>query len=235
MRIAATACGCGEPGWSKVFLTRKYGPRVRIGTILTDAQLDPDPLVPPGTLCDRCMRCARACPGAVPMPGERQPIRVRIEDYTYEWGDVHMGRCTMTHHGLNWEVSPFLKKDFPGLDARVRETDISEEEAYRLTYTLASGRWSPSPESPDSSVMGFYNQIMSHTSYFAVCGARGCIRGCMDSLEKRGAIEQGAFKTPVSPRPAWQLRDPSEDETGGIAEGRFAEFRDPDRDPGSWG
>ena len=40
IRIAATAAGVGEIGWSKVFLTPDYGPRVRIGTILTDAELD---------------------------------------------------------------------------------------------------------------------------------------------------------------------------------------------------
>ena len=36
VRIAGLACGVGEIGWSKVFLTKKFGPRVRLGTILTD-------------------------------------------------------------------------------------------------------------------------------------------------------------------------------------------------------
>jgi hypothetical protein len=57
----------------------------------------------------------------------------------------------------------------------------------------------------------------------------------MDAMERRGAIGQARFATPVAPRPAWQLPPPSADATGGIAEGRFAaEFNDPDPSPGAW-
>lgn len=234
-RIAGVACGVGEIGWSKVFLTKKFGPRVRLGTILTDAELEPDPLPEP-SLCNRCMRCVKDCPGgAIPKPGERPSIKIQIEDKTYEWGDVHMGRCTLTHHGLNWEASPFLKKDFPGLDLSVRQSNMSEEAAYKITYALASAKWPASPEFPSEACMTYYNQIISHIGYFAVCGARGCIKACMDSLEKRGCIDQSNFSTPVLPRPAWTLKPPQEDETGGIAEGKFREdFTDPDKNPGNW-
>ncbi|MDH7568155.1 MAG: hypothetical protein QHJ73_01045 [Armatimonadota bacterium] len=235
VRIAAVACGVGEIGWSKVLLTRKFGPRVRIGTILTDAVLEPDPLPEP-SLCNRCMRCAAMCPGgAIPRPGERKPIQIQIEDRVYEWGDVHMGRCTLTHHGMNWEASPFMKKDMPGLDVGVRESRLSEEAAYKLTYSMAQARWTPSREFPSAAVMEYYNQIIAHTGYFALCGAKGCIRACMEQLEKRGAIEQSQFATPVWSRPDWSLPPPSEDETGGIAEGKFPEdFGRPDPNPGGW-
>lgn len=55
-RIAAYICGMGEIGWSKVFLTPRFGPRQRFAFIITDAPLRPDPLVEPGTLCDRDRR-----------------------------------------------------------------------------------------------------------------------------------------------------------------------------------
>ena len=237
VRIAAVACGLGEIGWSKVLLTKKFGPRVRIGTILTDVELEPDPLVKPGTFCNRCMRCVKDCPGgAIPKLKDRPPIRIEIDGQPYEWGDVHMGRCTLTHHGMNWEASPFLKKDFPGLDLNVRESSMSEEAAYKLCYPMASARWGASPEFPSSdSCIGFYDQIKSHTDYFAVCGAKGCIRACMDSLEKRHATDQCHFQTKVWPRPAWKLDPPQKDETGGIAEGKFPErFNHPDPDAGTW-
>ena len=81
VRIAAVACGLGEIGWSKVFIHKVFGPRVRIGNILTDAELEPDALIEPGTLCKRCMKCVPDCPGnAIPRPGDRPPIRSRIED-----------------------------------------------------------------------------------------------------------------------------------------------------------
>ena len=238
VRIAGIACGVGEIGWSKVFLTKKFGPRVRLGTILTDAELEPDPLLDPGTLCNRCMRCVKDCPGgAIPKPGERPSIKIRIEDKTYEWGDVHMGRCTLTHHGLNWEISPFLKKDAPGLDLCVRKTNMSEETAYKLTYPIAQSNWRQTVEFPDasSSVISYYRQILQHVGYFAVCGARGCIRSCMDSMEKRRGVEQSDFKTPVYPRKMWKLAPPSEDCCGGVAEGKFPDmFNKPDSRAGMW-
>ncbi len=236
VRIAGVACGMGEIGWSKVFIHPKFGPRVRLGTILTDAELEPDPLIKPNTFCNKCMRCAKDCPGgAIPKPEDRPSIKIKIDDVEYEWGDVHMGRCTLTHHGLNWEASPFLKKDMPGFNLDVRNSTLSEEEAYRMTYPMAQSKWLPNPEFPTDSVMSYYNQIKSHTSYFAICGAKGCIRSCMDSLEKRKKIGQCDFCTKVSPRPAWKLQRPELDQTGGIAEGKFPEmFNDPDPKPGTW-
>jgi ferredoxin len=237
VRIAALACGLGEIGWSKVFIHPKFGPRVRLGTILTDAELEPDPIVKPGTLCNRCMRCARNCPGgAIPKPGERPPVQIEIEGRTYEWGDVHMGRCTLSHHGMNWECSPFLKRDFPGLRLNVRDSEMSEEAAYKLCYPAASATWSPTPEFPDGdAILPYYNQIKSHTEYFAICGARGCIRACMASLEEQGRIDQCDFPTPVFKRKHWRLSPPEEDVCGGVAEGKFPErFNEPDRNAGRW-
>lgn len=235
VRIAAVACGLGEMGWSKVFIHPKFGPRVRIGTILTDAELEPDPLYE-GKLCNRCMRCAKYCPGgAIPKPGERETIKIKIEDKEIEWADVHMGRCTLTHHGMNWEASPFLKKDLPGFKLDVRESGLSEEAAYKMTYSIGRAGWQESREFGGDGVVNYYKQILDHVGYFAICGAKGCIRGCMENLEKRGLIEQDSFPTPVFPEKPWELSDPSEDETGGVAEGKFPEeFTVPDAKAGRW-
>ena len=237
VRIAGVACGLGEIGWSKVFIHPKWGPRVRLGTILTDMELEPTPLIEPGTLCNKCMKCVRDCPGgAIPKPGERDPIKIQIDDVDYEWGDVHMGRCTLTHHGLNYEASPFMKKALPGVDFNVRETNISEEVAYRLTYTLAQAHWYPNEEISANGISPYYKQILEHTGYFAVCGAKGCIRACMDTQEKCKMIEQDNFPTPVFPEKPWELSKPCEDETGGIAEGKFPEkYNDPDPKAGCFG
>ncbi len=236
VRIAALACGLGEIGWSKVFIHPQFGPRVRLGTILTDAELEPDPILEPGTLCNRCMRCAKECPGgAIPRPGERPPISIEIEDRVFEWGDVHMGRCTLTHHGMNWESSPFLKKDFPGMRLEVRQSDMSEEASYKLAYPAANAQWMAGPEFPDDAILPYYNQIKSHTGYFALCGAKGCIRACMASLEQRECIGQCNFPTSVFPNPAWKLPPPEEDDCGGIAEGKFPDlYNQPDRMAGRW-
>lgn len=237
VRIAGVACGLGEIGWSKVFIHPVYGPRVRLGTILTDAVLEPDPLIKPGTLCKRCMKCAPDCPGAaIPKKGERPSVKIEIEGQTYEWGDVHMGRCTATHHGINYKVSPFLKRAFPGLNLDIAKTNISEELAYKIAYPWATGKWRANAELPGPAINPYYNQIIGHTGYFAICGAKGCIRACMEFQEKTKNIGQCSFRTPVFPGPKWELPPPETDATGGIAEKKILtdRFQDPDRDAGCW-
>ncbi len=238
VRIAGVACGLGEIGWSKVFIHPVYGPRVRLGTILTDAALEPDPLIKPKTLCKRCMKCVPDCPGnAIPRKGDRPSIKIHIDGQEYEWGDVHMGRCTATHHGLNYKASPFLKRYFPGFNFDVTKPEMSEELAYRMTYTMAQANWyRQNPEFPSNDLNPFYKQILDHVGYFAVCGAKGCIRACMEFQEKAKNIEQHTFKTPVFPGPKWELQQPEADETGGIVEKKKLKelFQDPDLDAGCW-
>lgn len=239
VRIAAMACGLGEIGWSKVFIHPVFGPRVRIGNILTDAELEPDPVMQPGTLCKRCMKCVSDCPGnAIPKAGEKPAIKIRINGHVYEWGDVHMGRCTATHHGINWRASPFMKKFFPGFNLDITKTTMSEDTAYKTAYTLAGGDWYRITPEFDGTihVNPFYRQILAHTSYFAVCGAKGCIRACMEFQEKTRNIGQAHFNTPVFPGGKWKLPPPEADETGGIVEKKVLcdKFQAPDTNAGNW-
>lgn len=54
-RLAAVAAGLGEIGYSKVLLTDKFGPMQRPGIMLTDAEIEPDPIKEPG-ICDKSCR-----------------------------------------------------------------------------------------------------------------------------------------------------------------------------------
>ncbi len=82
---AAVRAGLGEIGWAKVFMTRRFGPRQRLAAIITDLELEPDPVVKPGTVCDRCMNCVEGCaPRAIPHIREGKTAKIRIEDTTYE-------------------------------------------------------------------------------------------------------------------------------------------------------
>lgn len=147
-----------------------------------------------------------------------------------------MGRCTLTHHGCNKEVSPFLLKDYPGFDIDVRNSNISEEAAYKVATTLARCQWPKTDEFPDGGGEGhFCNQMIQLCGYYAVCGAKGCIRGCMDAMEKKKKIEQSNFITPLYKRRPWKLPDPKELDTGGIAEGKFPDrYLKPDTQAGNW-
>jgi epoxyqueuosine reductase QueG len=65
LRHAAVAAGLGELGLSRLLVTERFGPRVRIGGVLTEAPLRPDGRKLEG-ICRRCGRCLKACPvGAI--------------------------------------------------------------------------------------------------------------------------------------------------------------------------
>jgi len=207
LRIAATLAGLGEMGWSKVFLTKRFGPRQRLGMIMTDAELEPDPLQEP-SICNRCMACVSECPGhCIPHVRDKQTVSIQIEDHTYEWADVDMGKCTLTHHGLNVEASPFLAKDCPGLRLNVAKQKCSEEEAYKLTHSIGMNTWRKTAEFPSGHVVDYYYTMFHGIGYMGVCGAKGCIRACMINLEKRGRIE-ARYHNEFRKREAWVIPPP---------------------------
>jgi hypothetical protein len=105
---AAVRAALGEIGWSKVFLAKQFGPRQRLAAILTDMPLEPDPLVTPGTICKRDMvACVAGYPGAIPHIREGKTVQVQIEDHTYEWADLHTGKCCLSFHGGDSRPSPY--------------------------------------------------------------------------------------------------------------------------------
>lgn len=218
VRILAAGAGVGEIGHAKVFLSPKFGPRVRLGSIFTDAELEPDPILEPGSVCNKCGRCVKDCPGnAIPPIKDKDKRRtIKLGEKEISWGDVDMGRCTLTHHGFNNTISPFHKKDFPNLEYDAANAEITEEEAYRLCYPMARAKWSKALfDESDGSVMHYYDYVMNHVGYFAVCGARGCIRACMDNLEKSGRIEN-KFHNTFYKKEQWLMSYKKEDKKGEI-------------------
>ena len=61
LKHAAVAAGLGEFGLSNLFLAPKYGSRVLIGAVFTDAELEPDKPFRE-ELCTLCKDCIKACP-----------------------------------------------------------------------------------------------------------------------------------------------------------------------------
>ena len=90
----------------------------------------------------------------------------------------------------------------------VRNSEMTEEEAYILCYSMASAKWGRKPNT--DSAQEYYDYIKGHTGYFAICGARGCIRACMNALEKAGKIEN-TFHNSFYKKPSWLL--PNKPET----------------------
>jgi len=65
--------GLGELGRMSILITRKFGPRVRLGLITTDLPLTLDKPVKLGIqdFCQKCQKCARNCPAQAIPYGEK--------------------------------------------------------------------------------------------------------------------------------------------------------------------
>ena len=209
VRIAAAAAGLGQIGHHKNFMSKRFGPRVRLATILTDAELDCDP-IQEQDLCDHCMACVAECPGsAIPPAKDGENIEITIEGRTISWGDVHMGKCALTHNGMNRKTNPFLHRDLPGLDLDVAKQDgMSQEEAHRLGYALLRhGRFRRTAEFPSDRISPYVSNTVHTWWYCALCGAKGCILACLDHLEDKKKITC-LFHNKRRKRPAWKLGGP---------------------------
>jgi ferredoxin len=216
IRIAGMAAGLGECGWSKVFLTKKFGPRVRLHAIITDAELEPDPLVEPGSLCDRCGACISGChANAIPGLKEDKVVRINIEDKVYEWGDVHMGRCTLGYHGGDARVSPFIHKSFPGWDYDVTLQQLTEDMAYKVCWPLSQGKWGRKGEDTSGYVCEGHAMIAKWGAggSYGIGGSRGCMRSCFNHLEQKNACEQTFHNGPFIKRKRWLLSHRVEERT----------------------
>ncbi len=207
IRIAATAAGLGEIGWSKVFLTKRFGPRQRLGAILTDLALEPDPLVEPGSICKLDMACVAGCPGAIPHVREGRFVEITIEAKTYRWADVDMGKCVLGYHGGDPRLSPFIPKSLPGYRFDVSAQQVSELTAYKICWTLSTARRSPTAEDPSGYVIEghAYLQKWGVGGSYGIGGSRGCMRSCFNYLEERGLIEQTFHNGEFIRRPRWLL------------------------------
>ncbi|MBI2876628.1 MAG: 4Fe-4S binding protein [Candidatus Tectomicrobia bacterium] len=96
-RYAAIAAGLGQPGWSSNLITLEAGAGIRLSTVLTSAELIPDPL-PREELCHRCMACVKACPaGAISL---QEAVPVRVGGLTYFCASRSLPRCLWGCSGL---------------------------------------------------------------------------------------------------------------------------------------
>jgi ferredoxin len=174
LRNAAYLCGLGEIGYSKMFLTPRFGPRNRVGIVITDLELEPDPIYDGPQLCNKCMACVNECPaGAIP---KDKTVKVTMAGHDLEWADVDMVKCNQSFTG------------------GVNDDSVPKEKSYNKWRPSKPGWWSPFEKKPRN----LYNTGQ------AVCGARGCTRACMISLEKRGVL-QNKFKAPFRRRKPWRV------------------------------
>ena len=91
----AVLCGLGERGLSGTLLTDDFGPFQRYVFVLTDAEIEPDPIVEPH-LCDHCGECVKACPGHA----------------LSKEGKLDRWQCAAYYIGANMHYNPFMPAEF---------------------------------------------------------------------------------------------------------------------------
>ncbi|RLC60788.1 MAG: hypothetical protein DRI01_09620 [Chloroflexi bacterium] len=76
-RHAAVRAGLGEFGLNNVVVTPQYGPRVRLNSVITEAELTPSPLLKEKVcLGESCSLCLQNCPGAISLRPDFDPEAV---------------------------------------------------------------------------------------------------------------------------------------------------------------
>lgn len=186
LRIAAVLAGLGEMGWSKVLLTPELGPRQRLGCILTDAELEPDP-IRINRICDHCKICVQQCPGEA--LSHEKAVKFETNEGCWECNDLNLGRCKLTHFGLNRVTSPHFVKTFPGIYLPMKEQGNTWVEGWNFGHALFDA-------------LPTYKAFSAYP--IAICGARGCVIACMDHLEKRKKISS-LFHSPFLTEKPWRI------------------------------
>ena len=87
----AVDAGLGERGLHGTILTDEFGPFQRYAFIITDAEIEPDPVIKPH-LCDKCGECVKACPGHA----------------ITENGAIDKWQCAVYYAGGNGQKNPFM-------------------------------------------------------------------------------------------------------------------------------
>ena len=94
----AVVVGLAEVGYSGLAITPEFGARNRFITVLTNAELTPDPLVEPGSVCDRCMLCRQHCPsGALSKELDGDNV-LKIDGREYRFPRKNLWRCAWGEH-----------------------------------------------------------------------------------------------------------------------------------------
>lgn len=111
-RHAAVAAGIGELGLNNLLITRRFGPRVRLVTIVTEAPLRPDGACQ-GRLCEewrkKCeLACVKNCPtGALESGGTLNKTKcLHYQEQIMPWSAVEL-RC-----GLCVGSCPIGRREF---------------------------------------------------------------------------------------------------------------------------
>jgi len=74
---AGQAAGLGKLGWHSLLISSGFGPRIRLGVCLTEAELEPTPASDVRFNCENCRKCVEICPAqAIYEPAHDEPYSI---------------------------------------------------------------------------------------------------------------------------------------------------------------
>ncbi len=190
-RYAAVAAGLGRLGWSGNLMTHAYGSLVELGSVITDARLEEDPLCEKNP-CDGCKMCSFVCP--VGMIDPKESMTVTIAGITETISRKRPNTCCWigctgyegTSHKKTWSNwSPYRL----GTPLPKNKLDID-----RLCNSLQSA--DPQMQEGDNSFADYRKAIFDPAwVYYTVCGLcrSVCMKDRIQRLENRKMIHDSGM------------------------------------------
>jgi len=103
---AAFAAGLGQFGLSTLFMTPEFGAHNRFVSVLTSAELEPDPIYQGPDLCDRCEKCIKNCPPGALLKEKKEIFS--IAGKSIEYAGIDKMACSAALVGLFKEAGGVL-------------------------------------------------------------------------------------------------------------------------------
>ena len=103
-RYVAVAAGIGWLGWSSNIITPEFGAPVVLSSIVTSAELEPDPLIG-DDICTNCRLCSTICPSQFMSGKDSTEVSIAGRRYRHSKKAVNL-RCLITCSGANGVRNP---------------------------------------------------------------------------------------------------------------------------------
>ncbi len=109
LRHAAEAAGLGKLGLNRLLISPEFGSRLRLGGVVTNADLAPDDVLSESP-CDNCMECVAACPvNAIKEDGTVDVVACTRNNFPYGLSNLIKRLADLAMEGSPEDWKKFVK------------------------------------------------------------------------------------------------------------------------------